>query len=458
MNGNHIPLALGRIKQVNGRFLLTGSLGHSTYLTEHEARLVDAMEGFMSVAELAQQYAAKPETVASLADRLTQQGLVTELSDWNKLRWCPACLSYLVTEACTCPHCNTQTDAVPLSVPCDIWILLGEDFRFIQESLRQVFQRELPDEALLLGNWGLLDNRSFWEIIYQGKKILTVHFDGERRTDWRYIPTEDLSRVDFERPVTSLHSQIEDLIELNAQRLRDLEQQSMAVIEETYDVFPSLPLIYFSGGKESMVMAEMFRQLQIKCNLLLVLAGMDQPDDVAFFKETLVPYLEAIPFFHLHVYAQDPEMFFTLAGQKGALSAKDPWCRKDLKMPLKHRATRALYGDAYFVAYEGSRKYETNYRRRFGTVNFPANYPNQLWVHPNGHWTGLDLWLYIFKNQLQISPVYFKGFQKTTCWCCPLVQPFHLECSKREYPELWSQLGALDLIGFGDRDSPYIPY
>ena len=230
------------------------------------------------------------------------------------------------------------------------------------------------------------------------------------------------------------------------------------MIASTRRLFSSKPLIYFSGGKESAVLAELFRTLGGPCNLLCVLPGMDQPDDVEYFKKEWEPYLEANKNFQLFIREEDPEKFFKMAKEKGRLSAGKPWCRTELKMPLKHRSTREIYGENQFVAYEGSRKYETNYRRRFPIVHRPANYHNQLWVHPISFWTELDVWMYTQLKGLKVSPIYAKGFDKTTCWCCPLVHPFQMECSRREYPELWERLGELDLVGFADRIDNAVPF
>lgn len=458
MREDHIPITLGKLKQVNGRYLLTASLGNAIFLNEIEAALVDDMEGFATLQELAKKHNIQYTTAQTLFERLKTHGYVSDLCVWNLLRWCERCGGYIVSQAERCPNCEEETRQVPIKTPCDAWILMGEDFDFVQEVLDNQFGKKLSDEDLVLGNWGLEDTTTFWEIIYEGQIILSVIFKGERRDTWEYVPTIHLESADFSPRGASFEEQIDRLIELNARRLVEVKEESMAIIESTVGLFPSLPLVYFSGGKESIIMSEMFRLLEKECNLLLVLPGMDQPDDVDFFNREMVPYLEAVPYFHHHVYEQDPELFFELAERKGRLSAKDPWCRTELKMPLKHAATRAIYGDQYFVAYEGSRKYETNYRRRYGIVNIPDNYDQQIWVHPIAHWTGLDLWLYIYKNDLKINPIYKKGFQKTTCWCCPLVQPFHLERSKSHYPELWQRLDKLELVGFSDRDQTDIPF
>ena len=102
---------------------------------------------------------------------------------------------------------------------------------------------------------------------------------------------------------------------------------------------------------------------------------------------------------------------------------------------------------------EGSRWYENDFRRSHPRVNFASGYERQIWVHPIAPWTGLDVWLYIYAEGLKINPMYHKGYQRTTCWMCPLVNPYHIHLSKKQYPEHWKQMEGIRLIGFDNGDN-----
>jgi 3'-phosphoadenosine 5'-phosphosulfate sulfotransferase (PAPS reductase)/FAD synthetase len=144
--------------------------------------------------------------------------------------------------------------------------------------------------------------------------------------------------------------------------------------------------------------------------------------------------------------------------EQGTLDARSAWCRKYIKAPLKAEITTRLYGDQHFVAFEGSRWYENDFRRSHPRVNFAEGYERQVWVHPIAEWTGLDVWSYIFLEDLAINPMYFHGFQRTTCWLCPIVNPFHLDRSRKRYPELWKTIGGLELKGFDGGDNLNTPF
>lgn len=81
-----------------------------------------------------------------------------------------------------------------------------------------------------------------------------------------------------------------------------------------------------------------------------------------------------------------------------------------------------------------------------------------IWIHPLAEWTSYDIWLYIFKEKLEINPVYFKGFQRTTCWLCPIVSPIHLYNSKRHYPQLWEKIKECEMDAFEDDTTHDLPF
>lgn len=456
-NLNNIPILLGRVFEHEKNWTISSALGLSYYLDDTEYEVINKMQGYLAFTQIASELNIGKEQVKEVYNKLSKMNMVTTLDKWNVIRWCDNCKGYVITEEKACPNCGEPLSYILLTPPCDIWILLNEEHSFVRTVLKEKKGLILSQDSLLFGNWCFKGQVPMWEIIYQGKIILTIYFNGTERKSWTYEFAEGLEDMKPVREERTFKENIEYLIKINEGRLKSIELQTEAIIQDTYKLYPSEPLIYFSGGKESMVMAAIFSKLSIPCNLLSVFPGLDQPDDISFFNNEVVPFVKKFDFFKHYIYEQDSTKFYELVGERGKLSGIDPWCRTAIKMPLKHRATMEIYNGNYFVAYEGSRKYETNYRRRYSVVNFPENYPNQLWVHPIAYWTGLDLWLYIFKNNLPISPVYYKGFQKTTCWCCPLVQPFHMECSRKYYPELWDKIEDLKLIGFEESNNN-MPY
>ena len=205
-------------------------------------------------------------------------------------------------------------------------------------------------------------------------------------------------------------------------------------------------------------MLRLLEKAQRKANLVFVGTGVDFPEDAEFLLGTLKPLIDGNPLFHLEVNVAPAERFLGVFRQEGTLDARSAWCRKYIKAPLKAEVTDRLYGTQHFVAFEGSRWYENDFRRSHPRVNFAKGYEKQVWTHPIAPWTGLDVWLYIEAERLPVNPMYRKGYQRTTCWLCPIVNPFHLETSKRQYPDLWKQIEGLKLLGFDHGDNLRTPF
>jgi len=46
--------------------------------------------------------------------------------------------------------------------------------------------------------------------------------------------------------------------------------------------------------------------------------------------------------------------------------------------------------------------------------------------------------------------MYFLGFQRTTCWLCPVVTPYAIKLSEEAYPELWQKISGCEFEAFGN--------
>jgi 3'-phosphoadenosine 5'-phosphosulfate sulfotransferase (PAPS reductase)/FAD synthetase len=138
------------------------------------------------------------------------------------------------------------------------------------------------------------------------------------------------------------------------------------------------------------------------------------------------------------------------------------WCRSKLKYPIRNAAVEKLYPHGVSVACEGSRWYENDFRRSHPRVNVITNITGyrdarQIWAHALADWNGFDIWSYIHSHDLPVNPLYELGYQRTTCWSCPLVNPFHLMQSRRQHPELWNLVADVDIQGFEGAGRDLLP-
>jgi 3'-phosphoadenosine 5'-phosphosulfate sulfotransferase (PAPS reductase)/FAD synthetase len=416
------------------------------------------MDGFHTFDEISAETGTSPAGVLELFESLRGEKLLGTLEEWNQCFWCTSCRVYL-SHARECPECGSSTWQVPWLPPCDPWILYAEEHEFVARALQDHAGIVVDPDRLLLATNGVQHNCFFWQVACDGEIVLRVDFRGTDPASWQFTVTNAASRVNWQRKSSGRHAEIERTVAANRAALQFLEEEAIAFLDEVSEYYPTDPLLYFSGGKESVVMLRLLEKAGLKANLAFVGTGLDFPEDAQFLLEELKPLIDRNPLFRLETNMASPELFLDAFQTQGRrLEARSAWCRERIKVPLKRAITEKFYGDQHFIALEGSRWYENDFRRSHPRVNFARGYERQIWVHPIAPWTGLDVWLYIHSEHLKINPMYQKGYQRTTCWMCPIVNPFHINLSKRQYPELWKSMEGIELIGFDHGDNLNTPF
>jgi 3'-phosphoadenosine 5'-phosphosulfate sulfotransferase (PAPS reductase)/FAD synthetase len=452
------PLLLGRLKKsAAGRGLLLGHAGDVRSVPDEWYEVIRRMDGFHSFADIAADTGGDELFVRRVFSEIRGEKRVGLLRDWNCSYWCDACGLYLSRQP-TCAECGEATTPLPLLPPCDPWILFDEEHAFVRDLLRNHTGLDVDDRRLLLGNNGVRDNRFFWQIVYAGHVVLHIAFTEFDPASWQVEVADGVHRLDWTRPTDDRQEEMRRIARANRATLRALEADAVAFVDEVSTYYPADPVLYFSGGKESVVMLRLLEKAARRSNVIFVGTGVDFPEDAQFMLEELKPALDNNPLFHFEMNLAPPERFLSVFREQGTLDARSAWCRKYIKAPLKGEITARLYGDQHFVAFEGSRWYENDFRRSHPRINFAEGYDRQVWAHPLAEWTGLDVWSYIFLEDLKINPMYFQGFQRTTCWLCPIVNPFHLDQSRKRYPELWKTIRGLELKGFDGGDNLNTPF
>ena len=448
-----IPMLLGKVNKLDDTHAaLTGHLGDTRSLTLEEYQIIKLMDGFHTFRQLSELLQIGVNTIHQVYNKFKGNKTLTDLTAWNQVGWCERCRVYVAGDSCSI--CSYPVKKLVFSPPCDPFICFDEERKFIVKALSEQFGIHISDNSLLMANNGIDCNVFFWEIAYNGIIVLKINFPTFYEKDWKYqlIAEPETSSESLMNEQT-----LETMLEANRNRQQQLFNESKVFLLETTQIYETKPLIYFSGGKESQVMLSLFERLEIPANVITVVTGVEFPDDIAFISE-YKHKIEENKLFDYYYYEDDGRNIIKTLNEKKILSAKDPWCRVDFKRELKNKGTNDIYKGSDFVACEGSRWYENDFRRRHTKVNFISDYMHQVWIHPIAEWTSLDIWLYIFQNSISVNPVYLKGFQRTTCWLCPIVTPFHMRSSIKYYPELWESIKDCKMEAFGDDTSKDLPF
>lgn len=441
------PILLGKVEKINDIYTLMGHMGDVQRINSMEYEILKLMDGFRTIDEISKLTNLPVECIDKIFHMYQGEKKVSILSKWNQVGWCEKCRVHVSGEVCDL--CGKKTEKIEFSPPCDPFIGFSKEREFILSALHDRFGISLPKNSFFLINNGVLNNIFFWEIEYAGTIILRIDFQGMQPDAWKYSLMEKRENIERKSEYTLTSESIRKCVEANTKKMNKLENDSIAIIVESASFFKTTPLLYFSAGKESMVMYSLVKKANISSNVLTVVTGVEFPEDISFIQE-MSRIIEKEPCFKYFYYQDNGDKVINMLNKQKKLSAKDPWCRAEFKLKLKNKGTEEIYKGNEFVAFEGSRWYENDFRRRHPKVNFISSYPHQVWIHPIAEWNAYDIWLYLFKEKLPINPMYFKGFQRTTCWLCPIVNPIHLYYSQKQYPELWNRVRECRLDAFED--------
>ncbi len=161
----------------------------------------------------------------------------------------------------------------------------------------------------------------------------------------------------------------------------------------------------FSGGKDSIVTAELMKRSKVNHQLYYSFTGLDHPSVVKFIKKQ---YPDCI-------FLKPKKTFWKELSTKCPPSPIIRWCcyclKKEAswKIPLNSRVM-------------GIRKEESNKRAAYGMINYFKKL-NHTHYYPIYHWKEYHIWDFINKNNLPYPSIYDEGFGRTGCIICP----FHSE-------------------------------
>ena len=454
MNAYKCPVLLGKIHCDNGRTFLRNNFDEIVHVEKDDAIVLKEMNGYLSFEEIAQKCGYDKDIVENVFDKYKGKRSLVSLYEWNSLHWCSNCHTY-VTDV-KCGICKKKTQKLIFSPPCDPSLCSPAERALINEKANEC-GLQMPDDAFYIVNTGVYNGEFFWEVAYSGKVIFRLDFSNEEPSSWSInLLVEKIEILQLPLSCDS-QEQMQRVFLANALKQEFLISNAMDFIEYAYGIFNSKPLLYFSAGKESMVIYSLLKHMKKNANVLTVTTGVDFPEDYQFMRQ-MQKVLSQDEQFTNYFFESDGNEAIEYLNSVGKLSISDPWCRLLIKKKQKNLGTKHIYHGENFVAFEGTRWYETNFRRSNPMVNILQEYPNQVWVSPIIGWTSFDVWVYLLSKQELVNPVYSLGFQRTTCWLCPAVNPYAIYLSKKYYPDLWDKIKDCKLDAFAGKDDREVIY
>jgi len=209
---------------------------------------------------------------------------------------------------------------------------------------------------------------------------------------------------------------------IDAQFLADRLSESRRVIRDVIEHTKKPLIVQFSGGKDSMAMVGLVRELTDNFIGCYMQTDIDFPEAVSFAKESAkrlgFELLISTPADHLGGFFERLPLF-------GWPTIHSLWCNRDLKVRPQRKRLIKEYGKGIYYKLVGVRRYESTRRRKMHEAGsfYAEDYQTggDILVYPLLNWTSADVKNYLKVAGLSTSSLY-KKYGVSGCYWCPFYQ------------------------------------
>lgn len=367
-------------------------------------------------------------------------GTLTEQDVPLEIYWCSVCKSPVIksvnsVDKDVCPSCNATTS-------------------YLCADLRPVF----PEERLLLeilhGTPLAYLNKSVWASnnrYYIDGKPVVVTTKAYKKLASEVIRAQ-LEQYESENDYAFFNTDMKKFVKINRGRLNFIVDEAHTFIKQTAESYPrECVVISFSGGKDSTVTAD------------LTVKALGDPSLVHIFGNTTlefpltIEYAErfrkANPKAIFKVAINREQDFYKMCEEIGPPARMLRWCCSMFKTGPITRVLNNMYRDKRILTFYGIRKCESVARSKYNRVEDNAEavkIQKQKVASPIFLWKDIDIWLYIFGEEVDFNDAYRLGYDRVGCWCCPNNNERAQFLSQIYMPEQYEKWHSF-LVGFAKR-------
>ncbi|AFV03485.1 PUA-PAPS reductase like fusion [Dehalobacter sp. UNSWDHB] len=353
--------------------------------------------------------------------------------------WCRACSRETETEKCElcgtvtepdipleiywCENCKAPIIKFATDIDKDICPSCKQTTSYLCTDLRPVF----PEERLLLevltGKPLAYMDKSVWASnnrYYIDGKPLTVSLKAYKNQTVTDIQRQ-LEQFSQQNSSVFFEDNIKTFVSINRLRLRFIIDEAHTFIKQTVKPYPRECLVIsFSGGKDSTVTAD------------LTIKALGDPSLVHIFGNTTLEfpltveyaerYRKANPKAIFKTAINREQDFFNMCEDIGPPARMLRWCCSMFKTGPITRVLNSMYCDKDILTFYGIRKCESVARSKYNRVEDNAEsvkIQKQKVASSIFLWKDIDIWLYIFGEEIDFNAAYRLGYDRVGCWCCP---------------------------------------
>ncbi|ADI31536.1 phosphoadenosine phosphosulfate reductase family protein [Staphylothermus hellenicus] len=293
----------------------------------------------------------------------------------------------------------------------DIFLGIGKEFK---DNLEKILGDKICKLPLLVRKYG-----GEHDIYCGDRKVAILHISDEG-----VVPKGEITRKTYDEPSE------EKVLEANKQVFSLYEKISIKLLEK-YREWADTVIVPWSGGKDS------------TATLLLALKVFSKNKVKAIYADTGTEF----PWNHKYIdeIAEDlgVEVIRVYAGiDKGILDEGYPMPRHDNRW-CTYRKIKAIeetiekLSDGNILLVKGDRDGESRARSMRPPVYVEGE--NKIVVTPLKFWSAAHVQLYMLMNNVELNPLYYKGFYRIGCYICPALRSWEVYIMMND-PELRSVL------------------
>jgi phosphoadenosine phosphosulfate reductase len=194
--------------------------------------------------------------------------------------------------------------------------------------------------------------------------------------------------------------------------------------------------VALSGGKDSIVLADLFLRAEIRHQLYTYRTSIDHPQVIQFLNHN---YPGAI-------VLRTKRTFYNLILANGLPSPRRRFCCYYFK---------ERYGSNSIVA-TGIRRQESQARSTRQMYEQAKNLKSKKIFNPLIHWTDADIWNYIDVLGLPYPDLYDTSQSRIGCLFCPMSSPSQIDLAIREFPGRYKAIISALNTHLGTHPNAYV--
>ncbi|MBP2143249.1 3'-phosphoadenosine 5'-phosphosulfate sulfotransferase (PAPS reductase)/FAD synthetase/predicted RNA-binding protein with PUA domain [Methanococcus voltae] len=244
------------------------------------------------------------------------------------------------------------------------------------------------------------------------------------------IKLKDLSKIsDFEE------EKLSEYLEKRSKYVEILKNNSLKILKHMIEKYKKKGYVInasFSGGKDSSVSTLLAKEVMPDIEVISIDTGLEYPETIEYIKKFSKKY-------DLNMDIIDGDNFWEDILRNGVPTKDNRWCNSSCKLNPLRSYLKKKYPGKKILTIDGSRQFESftrsnlDYERNSSFIDF------QTTAFPILDWNALDIWTYIYKNDIPYNPLYDEGFERIGCYLCPSALNSEFNRVKELHPDYYKR-------------------